>query len=494
MNDLVLISTDDHICEPPTVFDHAPVKYRDRLPKVRTDANGIDAWEFNGRRMPNLGLNAVVGRRPEEYGVEPTAFKELRKGCYDVHARIADMDVNGVLAALNFPQFTGLAGQAFLCEDRDLTLAAIKAYNDWHIDEWCGAYPGRFIPAALIPHWWLDEAVKEIRRVAAKGCHSINMLPVPNREGFPSWNSGHWDPVLAVCEELGVVINLHINDAVGATPSPESPVNVFITNMPVSLFNTASDILWSPITRKFPNLRFALSEGGAGWVGHFKERADFTYRHHGAWTHQDFGGLLPSEVFDRHFYTCFIQDEIAVRLRDRTGIDNMTWECDYPHSDTTWPRSPECLWPTLNIGGITDEEIDKITHLNAMRLYRFDPFVHLPRPQATVGALRARAGHVDLSFLEVPAGIAATNEGGRVPTMGDMARRLAEAYSTKNWAGTACRRRRRRARIAITQREDPWRRRRRKRPSCTGSCPRPRPMQSSTAGSNRIGSASSSRS
>jgi predicted TIM-barrel fold metal-dependent hydrolase len=433
LNDLILISTDDHICEPPNVFDNAPAKYRDRLPKVVTDAKGIDAWEFNGKRMPNLGLNAVVGRRPEEYGVEPTAFKELRKGCYDVHARIDDMNVNGVLAALNFPQFTGLAGQAFKTDDMDLTHVAFRAYNDWHIDEWCGAYPGRFIPAAIIPPWDMEEAVREIRRVKAKGCNSINMLPVPNREGFPSWNTGYWDPILAACEELEVVINLHINDAVAATPSPESPVDVFITNMPVSLFNTASDILWSHITRKFPGVKFALSEGGAGWVAHLKERADFTYRHHRAWTHQDFGDMLPSEVFDRHFFTCFIEDEIAIRLRDRTGINNMTWECDYPHSDTTWPKSPETLWPTLQ--GVSDDEINRITHLNAMKIYQFDPFKHLKREECTVGALRAKAGHVDLSYLEAPAGIAAANEGGRVPTMGEMAKKLAEAYSTKSWMG-----------------------------------------------------------
>lgn len=125
-----------------------------------------------------------------------------------------------------------------------------------------------------------------MKRVKAKGCNAINMLPVPNREGLPSWNSDGWcDLLLATCEENEVVINLYINDATLATPSPESPVDVFITNMPVTLFNTASDILWSPILRKFPRLKIALSEGGAGWVAHWKERADFTYRHHRAWTH-----------------------------------------------------------------------------------------------------------------------------------------------------------------------------------------------------------------
>lgn len=431
LEDMILISTDDHICEPATVFDNVPSALRGKMPKVVT-RDGVDAWEFNGGRMPNLGLNAVVGRRPEEYGLEPTAFSQLRKGCYDVDARVDDMSANGVLASLNFPQFTGLAGQAFITDDKALSLACIQAYNDWHIDEWCGAHPGRFIPSALIPHWDAKLGADEVKRVKVKGCNSVNMLPVPNREGFPSWNTDFWDPILEVCNDIGVVINLHINDAVAATPSPESTVDVFITNMPVTLFMTASDILWSEIPKKFPNLKFALSEGGAGWVAHFKERADFTYKHHSAWTHADFGGRVPSEVFDDMFYTCFIKDDVAVKMRDLTGINNMTWECDYPHSDCTWPKSPETIWNGFE--GCTDEEINKITHLNAMKLYQFDPFAHMPRDECTVGALRAKAEHVDLSFMDAKGEGIDTGAGGHRPQMGDVAKALAEAYSTKSWS------------------------------------------------------------
>jgi hypothetical protein len=427
MNDMILISTDDHICEPPSVFDNYNGKFKDRMPRVEMDSKGIDAWEFNGNRMPNLGLNAVVGRRPEEYGVEPCAFSQLRKGCYDVHARIEDMNVNGVLGSLNFPQFCN-NGMAFRTNDKALSLAVVKAYNDWHIDEWAGAYPGRFIPTAIVPIWDIDESAKEALRIKKKGCHSINLFPVPNREGLPSWNSGAWDKLLAVCDDNEIVINLHINDASLATPSPESPVDVFITNMPVTLFNTASDITWSYITRKFNNIKFALSEGGSGWVPHWKERADFTYKHHRAWTHQDFGDLLPSQVFDKHFLTCFIQDRVAIENRHRTGLHNMSWECDYPHSDCTWPKSPETVFPDFE--GCSDEEINLITHLNAMKTYQFDPFKYHDKTDCTVGALRATAQHVDLSYLKSE-GVIRTNDAGKVPTMGDIGKRIEEAYFTK---------------------------------------------------------------
>jgi len=431
LEDMILISTDDHISEPPTVFDNVPSQLRGVMPQCVTDKNGIQAWEFQGKRTPNVGLNAVVGRRPEEYGVEPLSIEALRKGCYDVHARVDDMSANGQLAGLNFPQIAGVAGHAFICDDKKLSNQVIQAYNDWHIDEWCGAHPGRFIPNGIVPLWDMDLAVAEARRLKDKGCHSLSLLPVPNVEGFPSWSSGYWDPLLAACEEMNTVINLHISDTAAAVPSPESAVDVFITNMPVTLFSTTSEIVWSHISRKFPNVQFGLSEGGAGWIEHWKERADFTYNHHSAWTNQDFGGLLPSQVFDRQFTACFIKDRTAIRGRDVVGIDNLTWECDYPHSDTTWPKSPEVLYPDFE--GCTDEEINKISHLNAMRVYQFDPFKHMKREDCTVGALRAAAAHVDLSYLSSE-GVIITSEKGKVPTMRDISAAITEAIGTSaNW-------------------------------------------------------------
>ena len=118
-------------------------------------------------------------------------------------------------------------------------------------------------------------------------------------------------------------------------------------------------------------------------------------------------------------------------MRDQVGIDNMTWECDYPHSDCTWPKSPETVHPDFE--GCTDEEINKITHLNAMKLYGFDPFKHMPKEECTVGALRAKAEHVDLSFLSSD-GVIQTTQGGKTPTMGEIAQTLAEAYSAPSWA------------------------------------------------------------
>ena len=148
-DDLILVSVDDHVVEPPDMFDgHIPAKYRDRAPKVITKDDGTDAWVFEGQEATNVGLNAVAGRPPDEYGVEPTRFSEMRPGCWDVHERVRDMNAGGLLASMNFPSYPQFCGQYFArAEDKDLALAVLRAYNDWHVDGWCGAHPGPDDPA-----------------------------------------------------------------------------------------------------------------------------------------------------------------------------------------------------------------------------------------------------------------------------------------------------------------------------------------------------------
>ena len=132
-----------------------------------------------------------------------------------------------------------------------------------------------------------------------------------------------------------------------------------------------------------------LSEGGIGWIPYFLERSDFSHERHKAWTHSRFKGTRPSEVFHKHFLTCFIDDAFGLQNLKAVGEDMVAYECDYPHSDSLWPNVPEYLWKSVQ--QLTDAQIQKVTHLNAMRFFKFDPFKHHKREELTVGALRAKA-------------------------------------------------------------------------------------------------------
>ena len=352
-------------------------------------------WMFEGSPLPNVGLNAVAGRVPEEYGLDALSFSEMRAGCYDIHERIRDMNVNGVLGSLNFPSMTGFCGQLFMTmDDKEVALELVQAYNDWHVDEWCGTHPGRMIPCAIPPVWDPELMAGEVRRMAEKGCYAVTFSENPEKLKMPSWHSPHWNPFLQACEETGTVICLHIGSSSSVTiTAMDAPIDTMITLQPMNIVQCAADLVWSPIFRTFPNLRVALSEGGIGWVPYFLERVDYVYKHHHQWTNQDFGGKLPSEVFNENVLTCFIDDSVGMEVRHHLNMDHVHWECDYPHSDSTWPDAPEAALRYLD--GLPRDDIDRITHLNAMRNFRYDPFSVIPREECTVGALRAQATDVD---------------------------------------------------------------------------------------------------
>lgn len=403
--DLILVSVDDHLVEPPTMFEaHIPAKYKHLAPKLINDEKGSDVWTFNGSVIPNVGLNAVAGRPREEYGTEPTAFDEMRPGCYDIHDRIKDMNAGGVLGSMCFPSFPGFAGRLFAAaDDKDLALAVVRAYNDWHIDEWCGTYPGRFIPMALPVIWDPQLAADEVRRVAAKGCHSITFTENPAALGYPSFHDAHWDPLWKACCDNDVVVSIHLGSSGKlVVTANDAPMDVMITLQPMNICTAAADLLWSRIPKHFPDVRFALSEGGTGWIPYFLDRLDRTYDMHHLWTGQNFGDLLPSDVFRRHFLTCFISDPVGIRLRDMIGIDNIAWECDYPHSDSSWPHAPEEL--AVVAKDVPDAELNKISFENACRWYNYDPFKFRSREASTVGALRAEAVGHDVSIRSMDKG------------------------------------------------------------------------------------------
>ncbi|CAN5352193.1 amidohydrolase family protein [soil metagenome] len=394
LNDLVLFSVDDHLVDPPSIFDHVPASLKDKAPRIVTE-NGVDAWVYEGRVMPNFALNAVVGRPPEEYGFEPTGYHQMRRATFDPVARLDDMNVDGIIASICYPTAVGPAGALFLdSKDKPAAVSLIEAYNDWYIDVWCAAAPDRFVPLSIIPLWDVDLAVKEAKRVAKRGVRTISFPDNPAAKSLPSIHSGYWDPLFKVMEEERMVLSCHIGTGNQAPHcSMDTPIDAWIVTLPMAIANSAADWLFSPVFKKFPDLKICLAEGGVGWVPYLLERCNFVYDHHRAWTFSDFGKLTPSEMFFRNFITCFISDDFGMKSIDQMNSNMVCWECDYPHSDSVWPKSPEAVWNSIK--HLDPTLIDRITHQNAMEQFRFDIFANRSRAESTVGALRKAAAHVD---------------------------------------------------------------------------------------------------
>ncbi len=394
LDDLIIVSVDDHVVEPPDLFErHLPAKYKDIAPQLIHKDDGTDVWSFQGFEVPNIGLNAVAGRPKDEYGIDPTSFEEIRDGCFDVEKRILDMNANGLLGSLNFPSLPGFAGRLFASlEDKDTSIVLAQAYNDWHIDEWCGYAPDRFIPLAIPMIWDPVACAAEVRRVAKKGCHAITFPENPEPLGLPSLHSDHWDPFWQACSDEGTIVCMHIGSSGKLVmTAADAPIDVMIVLQPMNIVQCAADLIHSPVFKKFPDLTVALSEGGIGWIPYFLERLDHSYSVHKAWTGADFGAKMPSEVFLEHVVLCYISDAVGVKLARDIGVDRITVEVDYPHSDTNWPYAPERMMEEFDATDLTDAEINQMTHENAMGFFKYDPFATRPRERCTVGALRSEA-------------------------------------------------------------------------------------------------------
>ncbi len=373
-----VISADDHIVEPPDVFEgRIPAEYADRAPKVIEKDDGTQTWVYEDTELPNVGFNAVVGRPVSEWRMEPTRFDEMRRGAWDIHKRIEDMDLNGIYASLNFPSFLpGFAGQRLqrVTRDQGLAMAAVRAWNDWHLEEWAGAYPDRIIPCQI--PWLLDAEVGAdmIRENADRGFKAVSFSEEPSRLGFPTIHSGYWEPFFRACEETGTVINLHIGSS-GSSPATtdDAPPDVAGVLFFAYAISAAVDWLYSLAPVRFPDLKICLSEGGIGWVPALLDRLDHMGRYssmYGTWQ----SDLAPADVLQRNFWFCAVEDQSTFALRHRIGVDHILLESDYPHSDSTWPETQRVIHE--EIGGLPDEDIRKMTWENASKLYRH------PVPQA----------------------------------------------------------------------------------------------------------------
>jgi predicted TIM-barrel fold metal-dependent hydrolase len=369
-DDVQLVSVDDHVIEHKDVWqDRLPAALKERGPRVVRQDDGREVWVYDGKVFPQIGLNAVAGKDQHDFNLEPITFSDMIPGCYEVGARVKDMDLDGVQAQLCFPSLPGFAGGNFFeAEDKDLALLCVKAWNDFMIDEWCAAAPDRFIPMIITPFWDVQETKAEIERCAEKGAKAITFTESPLRYGLPTFHSDHWDPAFAAAEAAQMPLCMHFGSGGAPVTSPDAPFMVAIALFGTNSMFTTVELLMSRLFTKFPGLKVALSEGGIGWMPYILERVDYTWERH-RWYQEVDRTTKPSELFAEHIYGCFISDFAGIGDRHLIGVDNIMWEGDYPHSDSQWPNSRKVLSEALV--DVPDHEARKIAEDNARRLFNF---------------------------------------------------------------------------------------------------------------------------
>ena len=363
-----IFSVDDHVVEPPDIFDgRFSARFVDDAPRVIETDDGGQAWLWQDQVLPNVGFNAVAGRPPEELSFEPTRFEHMRRGAWDIKARLHDMDLNGIWASVCFPSFLpGFVGQRLTLWPKDdaLAKAAMRAYNSWHLEAWCGADPDRFVPQQIAYLRDAEQAAAEIRRNAALGFKAVTFSEAPFKLGLATIHSGYWDPFFAACEETDTVICLHVGSA-GETPttSPDAPPMVIGHLFAASAFTYAVDWLYSGVPVRFPNIKICMSEGGIGWVPGVIDRIE-NLRERDVVS----DGSVDADLFRRNFWFCALNEPSGFRSVDVIGIDNILIESDYPHSDSTWPDTQPLF--ERHLADLSIEDQRKVCWQNATRLFR----------------------------------------------------------------------------------------------------------------------------
>lgn len=395
-----MISVDDHVMEPKELWqEQLPPSLRERGPrtvreKVKLSFKGghygfernvddgewCDVWLFDDLVMPTGLLHAPAGVPRDEQRNIPAVYEDFRDGTWDQTARLADMDLNHVDAAINYPNiFPRFAGQGFLeRSDKDLALTCLRIYNDWMIDDWCaGAGKGRLIPLTLVPLWDPTLAAEEVRRCAAKGSFAIAFSENVARLGQPSLYTGVWDVLWQACQETETSVSMHIGSSSSMpTTSDDAPLATSMSMYAQNAQGSLCDWVFSGSLERFPELTIAYAESQVGWMPFQLERMDAVWRDGRG--DVDNVKTLPSEQVKGRVYGCVFDDLHGLINRDAIGTDHILWETDYPHSDGTFPHSRKIARELFAAAGMNAEECRMVLRSNAVKAYGLERFGVMP--------------------------------------------------------------------------------------------------------------------
>jgi predicted TIM-barrel fold metal-dependent hydrolase len=242
------------------------------------------------------------------------------------------------------------------------------------IEEWCEPSGGMLIPLCLVPLWDAEAAADEIRRNAARGCRAVAFSETPAHLGLPSVHDAdrYWDPFFRACAETGTVVCMHIGSSSRMpSTSSDAPPAVGATLSFNNAMGSLADFLFSGVLVRHPDLKLAYSEGQIGWIPYILERADDVWEQHRAWA--GVGEIVPeppSSYYYRQVFGCFFRDKHGIDSLEAVGVDNITFETDYPHSDSTWPDTKKIAEEMM--GHLPADVIYKIVRGNAIRMLGLD--------------------------------------------------------------------------------------------------------------------------
>jgi len=365
-----IISAVDRVVEHPEVWTRrlAKSKWGERIPHIERGADGADAWMVDGRIIP-LSDIAQVGAVMPDRAKTPVRWDDIDASAHLPAERIKAMDRDGVDYTVLYPSVAGFSGETFgAINDPDLELACAQAYNDCLIEEWTTAN-SRFIPQCIVPLSPVDATVSEIKRAVAGGHRGVIFPAEPmHLRNLPHINGSAYDPVWATCQELDVPLCFHAGSApklqfpTAPNLAPELAAAFQAAIRPASAVFDLSNILFSRILLRFPQLKVVFAESTIGWGTFLLEYADHQYEQ----DHCNYA-LKPSETFRRQCFLTTWYEPVEINAR-HIGTDRILWSTNFPTTNSTWPETRRFAEKCL--AGMSDREQEQILRGNAAKLYK----------------------------------------------------------------------------------------------------------------------------
>ena len=366
-----LISSDNHVFEPADLWtSRTESKFKDRVPHIEHLEEG-DWWFCEGRKVIDLSAGTQVGVRFEEPDklTREVRIEDVRPGGYIPEEHVKDMDLDGVDVSIVYPT-VGLLLYTTV-PDTELLNSSFRVYNDW-VSEFCGAIPKRLKGIAMINPDDVPLAVKELERCAKLGFVGA-MIPVYPPEERP-YDRPDYEPLWAAAQDLGMPLSLHI-DTIRPSAGHEFlerdlASSAAIANADYWVRMSLASIIFGGVFERYPKLQVGSVEQELSWVPHFLDRIDYTYTQRVQSVYDGYrfkGDVLPSDFYRKNVFLGFQEDALGIEMRNHIGVDSLLWGGDYPHIESTFPRSREIIEEILV--DCTEEEKVKIASGNSVRVY-----------------------------------------------------------------------------------------------------------------------------
>ena len=394
-SDYRLMSSDGHLEVPPERWVHrVPDKYKDRAPRTIAMPDGGDALVVEG--MPPREANFLdlrAGRAAGQW--QPFGLRVAdAAGVGPPEKRVQEQDEDGLDAEVLFPAQVAGPSMWRSISDDDAYKAMIRGYNDWLGKDYCPVAPDRLIGMGIIPWTNVDDAVAELEHIAKMGLKGVVLGVHPNGHSYPMPED---DTFWAAAVDMGMPVTVHVTfDRGGPRESeptfiypkqdPETmkkirrPLLEWVTNFGLRPAVGITQLVFSGVFDRFPDLKIFFAETRLGWVPFWLEHADLWYHRHIGWAEEQLGfkplKRLPSEYVKEHIFFSVQYERVAVETRHHIGVDHIMFATDFPHIECEWPDTKPLVEEIY--ADVPEDEKYKMWAGNAVKFFNLE---HAPRKE-----------------------------------------------------------------------------------------------------------------